>query len=93
MPKNDPVLKCLQNGVSILINPNLDILKQGHLINQFFDPVLSFKLWSRVEHVMPWSQSSMPVGLNEHLRFLRYSQADVSSCMVQLHSNEKTGFR
>ena len=47
----------------------------GHLINQFFDPVLSFKLWSRVKHLMPNVQGLAAAGLNEHLRFLRYGEA------------------
>ncbi|CAL1127508.1 unnamed protein product [Cladocopium goreaui] len=46
----------------------------GHLINQFFDPVLSFKLWSRVKHLMPNVQGLAAAGLNEHLRFLRYGE-------------------
>jgi hypothetical protein len=45
------------------------------LINQFFDPVLSFKLWSRVKHFMPNVQGLAAAGLNEHLRFLRYGEA------------------
>lgn len=46
----------------------------GHLINQFFDPVLSFKLWSRVKHLMPNVEALAAAGLNEHLRFLRYGE-------------------
>eukprot|EP00438_Fugacium_kawagutii_P011883 Skav219164 [mRNA] locus=scaffold648:213569:222097:- [translate_table: standard] len=44
----------------------------GHLINQFFDPVLSLKLWSRVTDFVPAVRGLAAAGLNEHLRFLRY---------------------
>eukprot|EP00434_Breviolum_minutum_P024123 symbB.v1.2.021294.t2/scaffold1830.1/size100772/3 len=63
----------------------------GHLINQFFDPVLSFKLWSRVEHVMPWSQSSMPVGLNEHLHGENRNGSGRSVFSALLYLSDSTG--
>ena len=44
----------------------------GHLICQFVDAILADKLWVRVCHLVPDFKGSGAVGLNQHMRFLKY---------------------
>ncbi|CAE7038427.1 unnamed protein product [Symbiodinium natans] len=46
----------------------------GHMISQFVDPVLADKLWSRVCHLVPSFKGLGAVGLNQHMRFLKYGK-------------------
>ena len=44
------------------------------MISQFVDPVLADKLWSRVCHLVPSFKGLGAVGLNQHMRFLKYGK-------------------
>ena len=49
-------------------------MANGHMISQFEDGVLAYKLWSRVCHLVPAFQGLGAVGLNQHMRFLKYGK-------------------
>ncbi|CAE7528829.1 unnamed protein product [Symbiodinium necroappetens] len=49
-------------------------LANGHMISQFEDGVLAYKLWSRVCHLVPAFKGLGAVGLNQHMRFLKYGK-------------------
>eukprot|EP00931_Biecheleriopsis_adriatica_P069078 TRINITY_DN42966_c0_g1_i1.p1 TRINITY_DN42966_c0_g1~~TRINITY_DN42966_c0_g1_i1.p1 ORF type:complete len:363 (-),score=53.18 TRINITY_DN42966_c0_g1_i1:161-1090(-) len=48
------------------------VLANNHLVCQFMDGTFADKLWQRLVHLIPQFQSMPALGLNDHLRLLRY---------------------